>query len=259
MDQLFTDVGAMFRGVFLSGHWLGFLDPMVWLNALNKPGVFAAALVVLNVIVFTETGLLVGFLLPGDSLLVIVGMVASLLPEWSVPVLIGTLSVSAILGDSVGYWVGAKAGPAIFRRPDGRLFRQAYLTKAREFYARHGGKTIIYARFVPFIRTFAPVVAGAARMEYRRFLAYNVVGGVAWITSMILVGYVLIDLVEPGLKRVFGPGFMLAKQMDKIILVVVFASVAPLLWKGGKAWLAGRAGRRAADESPAATTPAPTV
>lgn len=244
MDELLTQVGDLFRTVFADGGPLGFLNPDVWKDALSRPDVFAAALIVLNLIVFTETGLLVGFLLPGDSLLVVVGVVAGQ-SGWSLPLLIGTLAVSAIVGDSVGYWIGAKAGPAIFRRPDGRLFKQVYLTRAREFYARHGGKTIILARFVPIVRTFAPVVAGAGRMEYRTFLAYNVVGGVAWVASMILFGYYLVDLVNPLLQPVFGPQFTVAKHIDKVVLVIIAASVVPIVWNALSAWRTRR--RPAAD------------
>ncbi len=230
MHDLFTQVGEIFTTVFAGGHPLQFLDPDVWKEVLSRPGVFSAALIVLNLIVFTETGLLIGFLLPGDSLLVVVGVVASL-SGWNVPLLIATLCVSAIVGDSVGYWIGSKAGPAIFRRPDGWLFKQAYLTKAKEFYDRHGGKTIIMARFVPIVRTFAPVVAGAGKMEYRTFLMYNVVGGIAWVTSMILFGYYLIDIINPLLRPIFGEQFTVVKHIDKVALVIIFASVGPIVWK----------------------------
>lgn len=238
MEQLASDVGAMLREVFASGDPLGFLKPDVWMQALNKPGVFAAALVVLNLIVFTETGLFFGFLLPGDSLLVVVGLVASLSPEWSLPALMGTLCASAILGDTVGYWIGAKAGPAVFNRPDGRIFKQKYLLAAQEFYARHGGKTIIYARFVPFVRTFAPVVAGASRMDYKRFLMFNVVGGVAWVSSMLLFGYYLIEIVNPLLRPLFGPQFTIAKHVDLLALTIIGISIAPIAWKAVKSYLA---------------------
>ena len=246
MDQLFTQVGEMFREVFGTGHPLDIIKPEIWMHALNKPGVFAAALVVLNLIVFTETGLLVGFLLPGDSLLVVVGVIASQSPEWSLPVLIGTLSVAAVLGDTVGYWIGATAGPAIFRRPNGRVFKQKYLVAAQEFYARHGGKTIIYARFVPIVRTFAPVVAGASRMAYKRFLMFNLVGGVAWVSGMLLFGYYLVDLVDPVLQRIFGPAFTIKKNIDLLAIVVIIASVLPMVVKGVKSY---RSRNKAASEA----------
>jgi membrane-associated protein len=146
--------------------------------------------VVLVAIVFTETGLLVGFFLPGDSLLITAGLVAATghLNIWW---LNGLLIVAAVVGDSVGYAIGWRAGPRLFTRPKSRLFNPKHIERTRAFYARHGAKTIVIARFVPIIRTFAPVVAGVGQMEYRRFLAYNVAGGVAWVTSMTWAGYAL--------------------------------------------------------------------
>jgi membrane-associated protein len=146
--------------------------------------------VVLVAIVFTETGLLVGFFLPGDSLLITAGLVAAAggLNIWWLNVL---LIVAAIVGDSVGYAIGVRLGPRIFTRPKSLLFNPRHIERTRVFYARHGPKTIVIARFVPIIRTFAPVVAGVGQMEYRRFLFYNVAGGVGWVTSMTWAGYLL--------------------------------------------------------------------
>ena len=217
-------------------------NPDAFKAALNQPGVFWAAFAASNVIVFTETGLLIGFLLPGDSLLVVLGMVARL-SEWNVMLLIVSLSISAILGDTVGYWIGAKAGPAIFRRPDGRFFKRDYLLKAKEFYERHGGKTIIIARFMPIVRTFVPVVAGAAKMEYKTFLFYNVFGGIGWITSMLLFGYYLIPVADPLFQQFLGEKFTWAKHIDKLVIAVVFVSIAPMLWKGWTEWRSHRAKR----------------
>ena len=131
--------------------------------------------VALVAIVFTETGLLIGFFLPGDSLLITAGLVAAAggLDIW---LLNGLLIVAAIAGDSVGYAIGYRTGPHIFTREDSRWFSRTHLVRTREFYERHGGKTIVLARFIPIIRTFAPVVAGVGRMEYRKFLMYNVLG-----------------------------------------------------------------------------------
>ena len=235
MDDLARKVGDIVRAVFDVNNPLGFLKPEVWQDALRPDGVFWAALVVLAAIIFTETGLLVGFFLPGDSLLVVVGFVASQ-SGWNLPLLIATLSVAAIVGDSVGYWIGAKAGPRIFSKPDGRVFRQSYIRTAQEFYDRHGGKTVILARFVPIVRTFAPVVAGAGRMNYRTFLVYNVAGGVLWVASMILVGYFLIDVFDPLLKPVFGPGFTIAKQIDKLAVLIILVSVLPMVAKAFTNW-----------------------
>lgn len=144
----------------------------------------------LVLIVFTETGLLVGFFLPGDSLLITAGLVAATgaLNIWWVNVL---LVIAAVVGDSVGYAIGARMGPRLFTRPKSLLFNPRHVERTRAFYARHGAKTIVIARFVPLVRTFAPVVAGVAGMEYRRFLLYNVAGGVGWVTSMTWAGYLL--------------------------------------------------------------------
>lgn len=214
-------------------------DPELFKAALNQPGVFPAALVAVNLIVFTETGLLLGFLLPGDSLLVVLGIVAQL-SQWNVPLLLVTLSIAAILGDTVGYNIGRKAGPALFRRPDSRFFKQQYLQKAREFFEHHGGKAIIFARFMPFVRTFVPVVAGAAKMEYRRFLFFNIIGGIGWIVSMVLIGYYLIPVVEPLLKDVFGKQFQVAKHIDKVVIVVIAVSVLPIVVKALQQWRSTR-------------------
>lgn len=214
--------------------------PELFEKALNQPGVFWAALVAVNLVVFTETGLLIGFLLPGDSLLVVLGIVAQL-SGWNLWPFLISLSAAAIIGDTVGYWIGWKAGPAIFNRPSSRFFKQEYLQRARTFYERHGGKTIIIARFVPIVRTFVPVVAGAARMEFRTFLSYNVFGGIGWIVSMILFGYYLIPIANPPMQALLGkPDFTWAKHIDKVVIVVVLASVLPIAWKGFKHWLDGR-------------------
>jgi membrane-associated protein len=146
--------------------------------------------VVLAAIVFTETGLLIGFFLPGDSLLISAGLVAAAggLNIWWLNVI---LIVAAIAGDSVGYAIGWRLGPRVFTRPKSMLFNPAHIERTRSFYERHGSKTIVIARFVPIIRTFAPVVAGVGQMEYRRFVVYNVAGGIGWVTSMTWAGYLL--------------------------------------------------------------------
>lgn len=176
-----------------------------------------AGYVGLTIIIFAETGLLVGFFLPGDSLLVTAGLLAAD-PAFSLNVwLLGLiLTVAAIVGDTVGYHVGKATGPRIFTREDSLFFHKSHLLKAQAFYEKHGGKTIIIARFMPIVRTFAPVVAGVGQMRYASFLAYNVVGGVLWIWSMLIVGYVLAKTV-PGV----------ATHVEKVILVVVFLSILP--------------------------------
>ncbi len=176
-----------------------------------------AGYVGLTAIIFTETGLLIGFFLPGDSLLVTAGLLASQ-PEFGLNVYIlgCLLTVAAIVGDSVGYSIGKASGPRIFTREDSFFFRRSHLLKAQEFYERHGGKTIIIARFVPIIRTFAPVVAGVGQMQYRSFLMYNIVGGALWIWSMLFTGYFLGRWV-PGIDQ----------HIEKVIMVVIFLSILP--------------------------------
>jgi membrane-associated protein len=235
MDEFFTQFWNLFV-TFINP--LNLLHPEKYTEALKAAGALAPSLVAVNAIVFAETGLLIGFLLPGDSMLVVVGIFIRV-AEWPLALFLVTLCAAAVVGDTVGYWVGAKAGPPIFSRPDGRVFRQSHLQKAREFYERHGGKTIIIARFIPIIRTFAPVVAGAAKMRYGTFLFYNVIGGVGWIVSMLLLGYML----DPALRQMIGPQFEIARHIDKVILVVVLLSVAPILYK----WVNHRTARRAAN------------
>jgi membrane-associated protein len=174
-------------------------------------------------IVFAETGLLVGFFLPGDSLLFTSGFLASL-GVMDVRILLVTLSIAAVLGDQVGFLIGRKAGEALYRREDSRFFKRKHLIAAHEFYERYGGKTIFLARFVPIIRTFAPTVAGAARMDYRKFVLFNVAGGISWVFSMVGGGY-LLGQTFPGLK----------KHIELVVLGVIFVSVLPIVWEMWKA------------------------
>lgn len=174
-----------------------------------------AGYVGLTAIVFTETGLLIGFFLPGDSLLVTAGLLASqgLLNVYWLGVL---LSIAAIVGDTVGYMIGRASGPRIFTRDDSLLFNRKHLLRAHAFYEKHGGKTIVLARFMPIVRTFAPVVAGAAEMNYRAFIIYNVFGGLLWVWSMLFTGYFLGRFV-PGIEE----------HIEAVILVVIFLSILP--------------------------------
>jgi len=144
----------------------------------------------LVLVVFAETGLMLGFFLPGDSLLVTAGLFAA---QGKLDILWLNLALiaSAIIGDATGYWIGHRGGQALYSRPNSFWFRREHLIKTHEFYERHGGKTIVIARFMPIIRTFAPVVAGAATMSYRHFASYNVIGGAAWVISMTLTGFFL--------------------------------------------------------------------
>jgi len=148
----------------------------------------------LPLIIFAETGLLIGFFLPGDSLLVTAGLFAAK-GDLDLSLLILTLIPAAIIGDAVGYWIGARTGTALYSRKDSFFFRQEHVRITREFYAKHGPITIVLARFIPIVRTFAPMVAGVAGMGYRRFATYNVLGGVIWILSTALGGYWLGSVV----------------------------------------------------------------
>jgi len=172
---------------------------------------------VLTVIVFTETGLLIGCFLPGDSLLITAGLVAAAgaLNIWWINAL---LIPAAVIGDSVGYAIGARLGPRVFTRPKSLLFDPRHVERTRAFYARHGSKTIVIARFVPIIRTFAPVVAGVGQMEYRRFLLYNVIGGVGWVTSMTWAGFLLGQTI-PGIQE----------RIHIVVGIVIVLSVIPIL------------------------------
>jgi membrane-associated protein len=190
----------------------------------------------LTTIIFVETGLLVGFFLPGDSLLVTAGLLASQ-PDFRLNVYVMGLlfSAAAILGDTVGYYIGRASGPRIFTREDSLFFNKRHLYRAHAFYEKHGGKTIVIARFMPIVRTFAPVVAGVAEMKYRSFLAYNVIGGVLWVWSMLFTGYFLGRYI-PGID----------KHIETVIIVVIFLSILP----GIISWIRER--RKATHESESA-------
>jgi membrane-associated protein len=178
-------------------------------------------LIGLVLVVFAETGLMVGFFLPGDSLLVTAGLFAAK-GDLDIVWLNLALIAAAILGDATGYWIGYKTGKALYSRPNSFFFRREHLIKTHEFYERHGGKTIVIARFMPILRTFAPVVAGAAEMTYRRFAIYNVAGGIGWVTSMTLTGYFLGRAVPD-----------LDKHLHLVVAIVIFLSLLPAL----VAWL----------------------
>jgi membrane-associated protein len=198
-------------------------------------------------IIFAETGLAVGFFLPGDSLLVVAGLFAAA-GKLNLAVLMGLLFVAAVIGDTVGYLSGRKMGRAIFSKPKSRFFNPKHIAKAHAFYEKHGGKTIVLARFVPIVRTFAPIVAGAAEMTYRNFIFYNIFGGLLWIVSMLSAGYFLGGLVEQFMRNVFGiEGFLLEDHIDKVVIVVVFLSILPIIFEFVKA-------RREAKREAAAAT-----
>ena len=169
---------------------------------------------VLVIIVFVETGMFA--FLPGDSLLITAGLVAAAghLNIWWLNVL---LSVAAVAGDNVGYAIGARVGPRLFTREKSRFFNPAHMERTRHFYARHGAKTIVIARFVPIVRTFAPVVAGVGQMPYRRFVFYNVAGGIGWVLSMTWAGYLLGQAV-PNIDR----------HIHLVVIVVIVLSLVPI-------------------------------
>lgn len=177
----------------------------------------AGGYVALAIIVFAETGLMIGFFLPGDSLLVTAGLFAAK-GDLNIFLLNGLLMFCAIVGDATGYYIGRKLGPALFRREDSLLFKKKHLIATHEFYERHGGKTIIIARFVPVVRTFAPVVAGIGNMGYRRFAMFNIIGGIGWVFSMTMIGYLLVTLF-PATE----------KHIEKVIIIVIFVSILPAI------------------------------
>jgi len=195
---------------------MGWLDPRFLIESFGYVGLF--------LIVFAESGLFFGFFLPGDSLLLTAGLFAykDLLNIW---VLLPLLFVAAVLGDNVGYWFGRKTGPPLFQREESLLFRPKNLLAAKKFYDQHGGKTIVLARFMPFIRTFAPIVAGAVEMNYSRFMLFNLIGGVMWAVGVTLAGYFLGSIFPPE---------VLDRYFVVIVLVVIVLSVLPTgihLWQ----------------------------
>lgn len=180
-------------------------------------------------IVFAETGLLMGFFLPGDSLMFTVGVVAGA-GHLNIVTVNLVLMAAAIIGDTVGFWLGRKAGPHIFNRPDSRFFRREHLVRTHQFYEKHGGKTIVYARFIPIIRTFAPFVAGVAEMNYPRFLLFNIFGGIGWVFALTMLGYML------------GSVTLVRAHFEKVILGIILVSVLPVVFE---AWKAHRSSARA--------------
>lgn len=202
--------------------------------------------VALVAIVFSETGLLVGFFLPGDSLLVTAGLFAAK-GDLNVVTLMVLLSIAAIVGDTVGYWFGAKTGPPLYSRPNSRFFKRQHLLKAHAFYEKYGGITIVVARFMPLIRTFAPIVAGAAGMNYRRFLAFNFLGAVLWAIGVTMLGYTL--------GHFFGSIEGVDRYFTLLVLAFFFIPGLPTLihlWRDNRerilGWVKARLRRQRAPE-----------
>ncbi len=198
-----------------------FIDPTHLIQSFGYPG--------LTLIIFLETGALV-FFLPGDSLLFMAGLFAG---EGTLNLLYLQLLLipAAIIGDAVSYFIGARLGPALFNRTNARLLKPEYLKAARDFYEKHGGKAVILARFMPIVRTFVPVVAGAAGMKYARFASFNIIGGVSWIASMTVAGYFLGQI--PFVK----------KNIELMVILIIFLSILP----GIIAWMKARFGSKPAE------------
>ena len=194
------------------------MHPESLIETFGTLGVFA--------IVFAESGLLFGFFLPGDSLLFTAGLLASQGFSNIVLLMVGC-AAAAIAGDQVGYLIGRRAGPALFRRPDSRFFHQKNVDRARAYFEEHGSKTIILARFVPVVRTFAPVVAGVGQMNYRRFVTFNVIGGLVWGAGVTLLGYLLGSTIKD-VDRYLLP-------IIALIIAVSFVPVFREVWKSRRA------------------------
>jgi membrane-associated protein len=191
------------------------LDPEKLLDAVGTIGLFA--------VIFAESGLLIGFFLPGDSLLFTAGVLSAAGHLAPLPVILVGCFAAAFLGDQVGYAFGNRVGPALFRRPDSRVFKQDYVEKAQSYFDRYGPKTIVLARFVPIVRTFAPIVAGVGSMHYRTFVAYNAVGGALWAVGVTTLGYVLGEAID------------IDKYLLPAIAVIVLASLVPVVLEIRKA------------------------
>lgn len=200
-------------------------DPGALIEWAGYPG--------LALIIFVETGALI-FFLPGDSLLFMAGLYAGK-GDLNLALLNLLLIPMAVLGDATSYVIGSRMGPAIFNRPESRLFKPAHLKAAHEFYERHGGKAIILARFIPIVRTFVPVVAGVGKMPYRRFASYNIVGGAAWVASMTVAGYFL------------GQFEFVKKRIELIVIGIIFISILPAII----AWAKQRFGAKSTAEQKA--------
>ena len=201
---------------FVLEVWRSLTDPDQLIHLLTQVLTGWLGYGLLAFVVFAETGLLVGLFLPGDSLLFTVGVVCGA-GDLDIVKITTLLVIASIAGDQSGYFLGRRSGPAIFSRKDSRVFKQEYVTRTQAFYAKHGGKTLIYAKFAPIIRTFAPFMAGVGRMPYTRFVSFNVFGGLGWILSMTLAGYYL------------GGVPLIRRNFEKVVLLIVFVSLLPLL------------------------------
>ncbi len=219
----------MLSDIILSAafHWSQLLQPQFYIEH--------GGLWLLLFVVFAETGLFVGFFLPGDSLLFVAGIYSANIANEVFPtgdneylqlvILLVFISMAGIAGNTVGYWFGRKVGPAMYGWKENILFKQRYLTEAHEFYEKHGGGAIIVARFIPIIRTFAPIVAGIVQMDRKKFVSYNIIGCVAWVFSMLFAGHFL----QKWILAEFG--FDLKDHLEIIVLGIVLVTTAPVLAK----------------------------
>jgi len=173
-------------------------------------------------IIFAETGLAVGFFLPGDSLLVVSGLMSRTYPnDLNILLVLLAFFLGSVVGDSTGYWIGRGMGKTLFNRESSWIFKPSRVQKAHEFFEKYGVKTVVLARFVPIVRTFAPLVVGAAEMPYARFLPFSIIGGLLWILSMVLAGYFLGSAIENAF------GIKLEQHIEKVVILVVFLSILP--------------------------------
>lgn len=204
--ELLQQIREFLNPGYLIDYMLGLLGGYVYLG--------------LWFVIFAETGLAVGFFLPGDSLLVVSGLFAAAgkLNVWLVML---AFFLGSVIGDSTGYWTGRWMGQTLFTRETSRIFKPSRVKKAHDFFEKYGVKTVILARFVPIVRTFAPLVVGAAEMPYSRFLPFSIIGGLLWICSMVLAGYFLGGIIENAL------GIKLEEHIEKVVIVVVFLSLLP--------------------------------
>ncbi len=220
--------------------WIGWLvglaQPDNLRTLVNLAGPWWVSYAILFAIVFSETGLLVGFFLPGDSLLFAAGLLSSQ-KVFDAAGLIAALSLAAVVGDGVNYYLGLQMGQRVFERGRLRFVKHPHLMAAKEFYERHGGAAIILARFMPLVRTFTPFVAGVARMNYARFVVYNIIGGIGWVTSMTLCGYWL------------GQITWIREHFEMVVVGIIFVSVLPMLGGMARHWLARATPRADAEVS----------
>lgn len=196
--------------------WRSLTDPDRLIHLLTQVLTGWLGYAMLASVVFAETGLLVGLFLPGDSLLFTVGVVCGA-GDLDIVKICALLTVVSIIGDQSGYFLGYRTGPKIFSRPDSTFFKQEYVRRTQAFYEKHGGKTLIYAKFVPIVRTFAPFMAGVGQMKYSRFLSFNIFGGVGWVLSATLAGYFLGGI--PAVRHNF----------EKVVIGIAVVSVLPMV------------------------------